>query len=99
MVASWVAAPMFASRELRLSWGNSQLGLSSDCPRAKRLVSQITGSVAVSVWVTGNSVFDVRGEGGWVGGRFPGGSWPMSCSGHLGLLRQKSFWVSPHFHS
>lgn len=44
MVASWVTAPTFASRELRLSWEDNQLGLSSGSPRAKQLVSQITGS-------------------------------------------------------
>lgn len=54
MLAGWVAAPTFASRELRLSWGNSQLDLSSGSPRAKQLVSQTTGFLAMSVWVTGN---------------------------------------------
>lgn len=49
MLAGWVAAPTFASRELRLSWGNSQLDLSSGSPRAKQLVSQTIGFLAMSV--------------------------------------------------
>lgn len=102
MLAGCVAAPIFASRELRLSWGNSQLGLSLATPkqtscflRPQAPWTGVSGSLGIQLAAT-------LGECGWVSGHFLGGRWAVSCTGQagqLGLLRQKSFLAGFHFHS